>query len=362
MKKLVALSFLSVIYDHQRTKRKLEFTPDHTNTIVTRTNLKLSEIKKDIPEHVFKSSVSKSMFYFVRDLIFLYAGYEYIYKSKLDERVKVPLFSLYMGTIGASFFMIAHDCGHGSFSKYKLLNFIIGLFSNTVFLVPYFPWRLAHKNHHIHIQDIEKDEVYYPKENENSMLFYPWFGWPMYLLTGRNSRGSDNTSFFDIKNPLLKDDKIKCLVSQLTVVGYLFTCLKKVSSKNLLCYALPSIVVHNAWLILITALHHNDESIVYLNGSDEVSHMCQSMDRTYGLLTTVIHNIGTHQVHHLNAQIPHYNLAEATYYFRKKYPEMVKRSTKNTVFEFIRLSIKRKKKNKFKNGRKYKVFSQYDAL
>jgi omega-3 fatty acid desaturase (delta-15 desaturase) len=36
------------------------------------------------------------------------------------------------------------------------------------------------------------------------------------------------------------------------------------------------------------------------------------LDRDYGLLHRVTHDIGTHVVHHLFPQIPHYHLREAT--------------------------------------------------
>jgi omega-3 fatty acid desaturase (delta-15 desaturase) len=36
-----------------------------------------------------------------------------------------------------------------------------------------------------------------------------------------------------------------------------------------------------------------------------------TLDRDYGLINNIHHDIGTHVVHHLLPQIPHYNLIEA---------------------------------------------------
>ena len=37
-----------------------------------------------------------------------------------------------------------------------------------------------------------------------------------------------------------------------------------------------------------------------------------TIDRDYGMFNKIHHDIGTHVVHHLFPQIPHYNLEEAT--------------------------------------------------
>ena len=49
-----------------------------------------------------------------------------------------------------------------------------------------------------------------------------------------------------------------------------------------------------------------------------------SIDRHYGWAHEIIHNIGTHQIHHLFTKVPHYHLEEATAYFRKAFPELVR--------------------------------------
>ena len=37
-----------------------------------------------------------------------------------------------------------------------------------------------------------------------------------------------------------------------------------------------------------------------------------TIDRDYGIFNKIHHDIGTHVVHHLFPQMPHYNLTEAT--------------------------------------------------
>lgn len=50
-------------------------------------------------------------------------------------------------------------------------------------------------------------------------------------------------------------------------------------------------------------------------GAQEWSYLrggLSTLDRDYGIFNKIHHDIGTHVVHHLLPQIPHYNLQEAT--------------------------------------------------
>jgi fatty acid desaturase len=60
------------------------------------------------------------------------------------------------------------------------------------------------------------------------------------------------------------------------------------------------------WLDLVTYLHHHGgEEWSYLRGG------LTTVDRDYGWINKIHHDIGTHVIHHLFPQIPHYHLVEA---------------------------------------------------
>lgn len=70
------------------------------------------------------------------------------------------------------------------------------------------------------------------------------------------------------------------------------------------------------WLDAVTYLHHHGstEKIPWYRGK-EWSYLrggLSTVDRDYGWFNNVHHDIGTHVVHHLFPQIPHYHLIEAT--------------------------------------------------
>ena len=56
--------------------------------------------------------------------------------------------------------------------------------------------------------------------------------------------------------------------------------------------------------------------VVYKNGQ-EWSYLrggLTTVDRDYGWINNIHHDIGTHVIHHLFPQIPHYHLVEAVYF------------------------------------------------
>ena len=73
-----------------------------------------------------------------------------------------PLFWVAQGTMFWALFVIGHDCGHGSFSKHKWLNNLIGHITHTPILVPYHGWRISHRTHHANTGNIDTDESWYP--------------------------------------------------------------------------------------------------------------------------------------------------------------------------------------------------------
>ncbi|RRT32298.1 hypothetical protein B296_00056009 [Ensete ventricosum] len=70
------------------------------------------------------------------------------------------------------------------------------------------------------------------------------------------------------------------------------------------------------WLDLVTYLHHHGhrERLPWYRGKEwnYLRGGLTTLDRDYGWINNIHHDIGTHVVHHLFPQIPHYNLVEAT--------------------------------------------------
>jgi len=108
--------------------------------------------------------------------------------------VRAPAVVVYwaaQGTFFFALFVVGHDCGHGSFSAYPLLNDVVGTVTHGFLMVPYYQWKLSHRNHHKNTANIDKDEVFYPirrsQQPPNPRLL-PGFalgvGWFIYLAVG----------------------------------------------------------------------------------------------------------------------------------------------------------------------------------
>jgi omega-6 fatty acid desaturase (delta-12 desaturase) len=66
------------------------------------------------------------------------------------------------GNILTGVWVIAHECGHQSFSESKLANNIMGTILHSALLVPYHPWRISHSQHHKFCCSIEDDMAFVP--------------------------------------------------------------------------------------------------------------------------------------------------------------------------------------------------------
>jgi omega-6 fatty acid desaturase (delta-12 desaturase) len=58
--------------------------------------------------------------------------------------------------------VLAHECGHQSFSESELVNNTVGTICHSLLLVPFHPWRITHGKHHNNTGSCENDEVFAP--------------------------------------------------------------------------------------------------------------------------------------------------------------------------------------------------------
>jgi fatty acid desaturase len=59
------------------------------------------------------------------------------------------LWGLATGTVGMGLWVLAHECGHGAFSKNRRLETAVGYTIHSLLLVPYFSWQRSHAVHHL---------------------------------------------------------------------------------------------------------------------------------------------------------------------------------------------------------------------
>ncbi|OIW01186.1 hypothetical protein TanjilG_10347 [Lupinus angustifolius] len=260
----------------------------------------LADIRAAIPKHCWVKDPWKSMSYVVRDVAVVFglaAAAAY-----LNNWFVWPLYWAAQGTMFWAIFVLGHDCGHGSFSNDHKLNSVAGHLLHSSILVPYNGWRISHRTHHQNHGHVENDESWHPLSEKifrsldsvtRSLRFtppFPMLAYPVYLFS--RSPGKTGSHFHpdsDLFVPNERNDIItstacwSAMVAILVGLGFVMG-----PSQLFMLYGAP----YWEWS--------------YLRGG------LTTLDRDYGWINNIHHDIGTHVIHHLFPQIPHYHLVEAT--------------------------------------------------
>ena len=300
-------------------------------------------LRSSVPKELFQRSALKGFAHVAADLLTIAAlGFGATHIQLVPSAAaRAALWALYwavQGSVMTGVWVIAHECGHQSFSESKWLNDSVGWVLHSALLVPYHSWRISHSNHHANTCSMEHDEVFVPSTRSEfgptpvsespvvhaldvaKMLV---FGWPAYLVANAagpakyagkaNSHFSPFSALFTSEN--FQDIVVSSIGFALAVAGIALAAREWGALQVAAYYGVPYLVV-NAFLVLITYLQHTDDYIphyragewTYLRGA------LSTVDRSFGwLLDYTLHHItDTHVVHHLFSQMPFYNAVEAT--------------------------------------------------
>ncbi|KAF5747628.1 omega-3 fatty acid desaturase chloroplastic-like [Tripterygium wilfordii] len=287
----------------------------------------LADIRASIPKRCWVKDPWKSMSYVVRDVVVVFGlATAAVY---LNNWLVWPLYWFAQGTMFWALFVLGHDCGHGSFSNNPKLNSVAGHLLHSSILVPYHGWRISHRTHHQNHGHVEHDESWHPlpekiyKNLDNATRFlrfklpFPMFAYPFYLW---NRSPGKTGSHFDPNSDLFVPNERKDVITSTvcwTAMAALLVGLSFVMGpiQLLKLYGIPY-WVFVMWLDLVTYLHHHghEEKLPWYRGK-EWSYLrggLTTLDRDFGMINNIHHDIGTHVIHHLFPQIPHYHLIEAT--------------------------------------------------
>jgi hypothetical protein len=170
-----------------------------------------------IPAKCFERSMLRSFSYVARDLVAvscLFYSAVKLAQADLPWTLAVPAWTLYSFVQGLFFtglWILAHECGHDSFSANTTVNATTGWFLHSMLMVPFFSWKFSHSRHHRYANHMEKDTVFVPNRKHEteaklqsnpslldkiidhtladspivslmSLMVHQLFGWPMYVL------------------------------------------------------------------------------------------------------------------------------------------------------------------------------------
>ena len=318
--------------------------------------LKLDKLRKAIPKEAFVKSAFWGVMYMIFDYtMWLGSLYAIIRFNNSDYYQVAPTWAKYATTLlfwnVSGFFMwgifvVGHDCGHGTFSTNKMLNDIVGHITHSSIMVPFYPWALSHRRHHMYHNHVDKDysHPWYTPDKMDKPGFelarmmekapwlratFPFYGWYVYLwgmpdgshYVPISFTGDANNRLWNESLALNKNysDHTRCLISSATVLaafaGIMHLCQWNWATFSY--YYLASAVVYGWWLVTVTYLQHHDHSTEVFDDHDWnfVYSAFETIDRKFGFGIDWAHHHITdgHLAHHLFfTSIPHYNLPIAT--------------------------------------------------
>ena len=255
-----------------------------------------------------------------------------------------PMYWFCQGAVCTGVWVLAHECGHQSFSESEFANNVVGTICHSLLLVPYHSWRITHGKHHANTGSCENDEVFAPATRSDwgkemlreSPIAQCWgifvmltVGWmPGYLVfnaTGPGKYKGKNANHFSPSAVFFKPEEYALIVQTdiafFTVVAVLSYLSYTYSFATVAFYYFIPWTITNYHLVLITYLQHTDVFMPHFRGSEWNwlrGALC-TVDRSFGpLLDHTFHHItDTHVCHHLFSKMPFYHAQEATEAMKK---------------------------------------------
>ncbi|KAH7303203.1 fatty acid desaturase-domain-containing protein [Stachybotrys elegans] len=320
----------------------------------------IKQIREAIPPHCFQPSAVRGLLYTLRDYLYLgtmaYTTYYFVplIPYSFLRALCYGVYSMVAGMVMTGIWIIAHECGHGAFSKSKTLNDSVGFILHSFLLVPYFSWRISHSHHHRATGDMQRDTVFIPHTKESWVkqnlgpdidpltvesisedapirilwrcLLHQLFAWPMFMLDnlggqeGKRGFPIHSHYWFGKKSAIFKEQELQSVfASDLGVLAMIVILYLGVQTFGwptvILFYGIPYLWL-NHWIVLITFLQHTDGRLPHFsrNKWTFLRGATATIDRDFGFIDTHLfhHIVGTHVLHHLVSSIPFYHAQEAT--------------------------------------------------
>jgi acyl-lipid omega-6 desaturase (Delta-12 desaturase) len=287
-----------------------------------------------IPREYFTPRVRRGLLGFAASWV-LYIGAIVAMAYSPYWLLDVPLLFV-AGLGGWGLHCIGHECGHGSFSRSRRLNSVIGHVSLLPLVYPFHAWRHVHNLHHQYTNNLELDTDWKPMPAEmydrmpllKKLVYRSSRTWAFWGGTINYWRVSGFRPSFFPKKEMRRDVRRSiCVVAAVCAVYFpplvYFTGIKGL----LLYFVLPWIFTH-AWFSTTTLMQHSASDVPYLTSehwTKNAGRLLLTTDYRYpGWLLFLTHNISVHTAHHVAPPVPFYNLPKAQEALKAAYPGMIR--------------------------------------
>jgi omega-6 fatty acid desaturase (delta-12 desaturase) len=248
-------------------------------------------------------------------------------------------------------FMIQHDCGHGSFFRWRRANDWLGRMIGVLTLTPYGYWRRTHAMHHATSGNLDRRGTgdigtltvrEYQSRPTWRRALYRLKRHPIVMF------GLGPFFLFVLKHRLPlrlmragKEPWLSAMTTNLAILALAGLAVAVVGLGDFLLVQAPiTLLASSAGLWLFYVQHQFEESYWAWNPDWSLHAGALHGSSHYDLppvLRWFTANVGIHHVHHLCSRIPYYRLGEAL----RDHPELraVSRLTLNESFRCLRLAL-----------------------
>lgn len=259
------------------------------------------------------------------------------------------VFTLLMAIIASLFlvriFILFHDCTHNSFLKSRKAMSFWGHIFGILTFTPFQRWKREHMTHHSTVGNIEKrgvGDVWTMTVNEfKESSLSKRFGYRLYrnplvlFIIGPIYIFLVNQRFPTKENS--RKEWISLLITNLSIIGIIIAVSLTIGFKYYLLIQLPIIFFGSTMGVWLFYVQHQYEEVYWETTKNwtvqEAALQGSSVYKLPRLLEWFTGYIGYHNIHHLNAKIPNYNLKKAFYS-----SEEFKSSRIVTLFKSFKLS------------------------
>ena len=256
--------------------------------------------------------------------------------AALDRWYLVVPLAIVAGLGGWGLHCIAHECGHGSFSRNRRLNFMIGHLTLVHLLYPFHAWRHVHNLHHAHTNSLKLDTewapipeaVYHRMALRYRIIYISVRTWAVWGGTIHHWLQSGLRPSYFPKREMRRDARRSLVFVAVIGGAYLATLPYFTGWQGLLLYFVAPWFATHVWFSITTLMHHSAEDIPYLTSEHwtrNASKLLVTTDFVYPRwLLFLTHNISLHTAHHVSPAVPFYRLGKAQAALLAAYPEMMR--------------------------------------
>jgi omega-6 fatty acid desaturase (delta-12 desaturase) len=229
-------------------------------------------------------------------------------------------------------FIIFHDCGHGSFSRSRTVNDVVGSLLGIMVFTPFRYWNYAHAMHHASSSDLDRRGVgdIWTFTVEEYRLASPWrrfyyrcyhSPWVMFTI-------GPLVKFLVVERIVTRPDTTPRRVTRSVhftnagILVYVVAMAMLIGPARFLAVQVPALVLGGSGAIWLFYVQHRFEDAFWTRRGDwnfvDAGLRGSSHLQLGRVLQYVSGNIGFHHLHHLDARIPNYNLPRCS----REHPEL----------------------------------------